>query len=221
MSNPALTSAVIANRFKAVLGTQVGGAWPTIAQGSVYMPRDWPVEQINVPILKIQPWKETKESLGKSGIQFTTHLSLEVIGEVSSKASDNDAGAGAVLTALGMFQREIELAVIGDPVLFGGEQPGLIQQMTSVSSQMATVADGKIHRGAVSMTFDMDFYQGTEDFQLPVTTDITRFHLYADLINVASPTGTFVPPMTYTPTPSPRTQGPDGRVEGEIEVSTS
>lgn len=223
MTDTTLTSATIATRFETILKTQVGDplAWPTVAQGRVYLPRDWPVQDVDIPILKIQPWTEHKESLGRNGIQFTTGMSLEVIGEVSRQAEDNDAAAGKVLTALGLFQRQIELAIIGDPVLFGGDQPGLLQQLKSVVSKMATVADGKVHRGAVSMTFEMEFYQGTEDFQLPATTDVEVFHLFADLINVASPTGTFDPPMDYTPTASPRTQGPDGRVEGEVEVSTS
>jgi len=203
------------------IGLDAIGGYPTIAEGRVYMPRDWPVQEVDVPILKIQPPEEDKESLGKNGIQFTTKLSFEVIGEVSRKAEEDDQAAGKVLTALSLFKREIEMAVIGDPVLFGGDDPGLIQELTSVRSKMATKSDGKVHRGAVSMIFEMTYYQGTEDFQQAVVTDVNRFHLYADLINVDDPTGTYVPPMDYTPTPAPRTMGPDGRVEGEVVVDVA
>lgn len=204
----------------AALSTETGSppAYPTVAGSSVYMPKDWPVQQSNVPILKIDQPTETKESLGKSGIKFLSTCHLEVIGEVSSPATSSDASAGAVLTALGIFQREIEVAIIGNPVLFGGSAVGLIEQMKSVTTKMATNADGALVRGAVSMTFEMTYYQGEEDFQQPTLTQIQRFHLYADLINVADPTGTYTPPMDYTPTSEPRTIGPDGRIEGEIEV---
>ena len=217
------TSADILNAIKAALVTPPDPAnlaqLPTVAGDRVFMPRDWPVQDYDVPIIKIQAPSEDKISKGRNGIQFDTTTSVEILAEVSAPAEDNDAAAGKVLTALGMFQRQIELAVIGDPTLFGGDQVGLVQQLSRVSSKMATRADGKVHRGALSMTFDFEFYQGTEDFQLPKTVDIETFHLFADLINVASPTGTFVPPMDYTPTPSPRTDGPDGRVEAEIEFS--
>lgn len=225
------TSQMIADRFQAAFLTQpTASTWPTIAAQRVYMPRDWPVQEVDVPILKIGSWTETKESSGKAGINFTTTMFLEVIGEVSRTAEENDQAAGKVLTALGMYQREIELAIIGDPVLFGGlwpdwgtytggDKPGLIQELKSVETKMITKADGKVHRGSVSMIFEMNFYQGTDHFQQPVTVDITRLHLYLDLINVADPLGTYVPPMTYTPTAPPRTVGPDGRVEGELDIT--
>lgn len=193
--------------------------WVTIAQDRVFLPRDWPVQEIDVPILKFQAPAENKESLGKSGIQFTTTGEFEIIGEVSRPAEDNDAAAGKVLTALMMFARQVEMAVIGDPILFGGDVPGLIQQLQTVTTQYATKADGKVHRGAFSMKFSFNWYQGTEDFQLPTTVDLDTLHLFADLINVADPSGTYTPPMNYQPTPAPRTDGPDGRVEGEIEVT--
>jgi hypothetical protein len=228
-----VTSADIAARFKGALTTQpTPTTWPTIAAARVYMPRDWPVQEVDIPILKIGPWTEVKESNGKAGITFTTTMHLEVIGEVARAGAENDESAGKVLTALGLFQREIELAIIGDPVLFGGlwpaigddpggDRPGLIQQLRSVDTKMATRADGTHHRGAVSMTFEMNFYQGTEDFQLPVTVDIDHLHLYLDLINVADPSGTYIPPIPYPVVPAPRDHGPDGRIEGELDVPTS
>lgn len=220
------TTPDIMERMRLALVTQkTPDTWPTVARDSVFMPRDWPVQDdattSDLPIIKIQPPSEVKESKGKFGIQFDTTASIELIAEVSRKAEENDAAAGKVLTALGLIQRQIELAIIGDPILFGGDQPGLVEQLRSVNTKMATRADGKVHRGALSMTFDFVFYQGTEDFQLPVTVDVDSFHLFADLINVADPLGTYTPPMTYTPTPAPRTDGPDGRVEGEIVVDVT
>lgn len=193
------------------------GEFPTVAGASVYLPRDWPVQQTQVPILKIGLPTDDKESLGKSGIKFNTTTSIEVIGEVSAAAEDSDAGAGKVLTALLLFQREIELAVIGDPLLFGGDSAGLIEQLQSVHTKYAQTAEGALHRGAVSVTFNFTFYQGEEAFQQPKLTPVERWHLYADLINVADATGVYAPPMPYVPTPAPRTDGPDGRIEGEID----
>jgi hypothetical protein len=212
--------AIVAASYAALL-RQTNGSYPTVALGNVFLPRDWPVPETDQPILKISPPTENKESLGKGGIQFLTSVSFELIAEVSAPALENNASAGKVLTALALFQREIELAIIGDPVLFGGDSPGLVEQLRSVQTKTATTSAGELQRGALSMVFDFTFYQGTEDFQLPVTVDIDRFHLYVDLINVADPLGTYVPPLPYTPTPAPRTDGPDGRIEGEFEVSTS
>lgn len=227
------TSQMIAERFQSAFLTQpTPKTWPTIAGNRVYLPRDWPVQEVDVPILKIGSWSENKESNGKAGITFTTTAFLEVIGEVSRTAEEDDQAAGKVLTALGLYSREIELAIIGDPVLFGGlwpdwgaytggDKPGLIQELKSVETKMITKADGKVHRGSLSMIFEMNFYQGTDHFQQPVTVDIDRLHLYMDLINVADPSGTYVPPIPYPVVPAPRDHGPDGRVEGEIEVSTT
>src|SRR5579872_2450516 len=97
------------------LTTQENGSYPTIAGQSVFMPRDWPVQQIDVPIIKISPPEEDKESTGRAGINFETTCTVELILEVSAKAESDDAAAAKVLTALAMFQREVELAVIGNP----------------------------------------------------------------------------------------------------------
>jgi hypothetical protein len=204
-----------------------GPTFPTPANDKVYLPLTWPTDPVAEPILKISVPEEIKDGLGKSGIQFTTGCTLEVIGEVSATAKPDNAEANDVWTALGMFQRDVELAVIGNPVLFGGGvivagevtgAPGLVERLKSVHTKYAVNSEGQMTRGAFSMTFDFEFYQGTEDFQTPPTVDIDRFHIYADLINVADPSGTYDPPMDYTPTPAPRTQGPDGRIEGEAEI---
>lgn len=202
----------------AALTRKVNNSWPTIAQDQVYLPRDWPVQQAQVPILKIMPPTEIKEGQGNAGINFETTATVELVLEVSRPAEPDDIGAAKLLTGLTLFQREVELAVIGDPTLFGGAGPGLVERLRSVQTKTVLNDDGTLHRGAMSMIFDFVFFQGTEDFQQPQMTDLDRFHLYADLINVADPSGTYVPPMDYVPTPAPRTAGPDGRVEGEAEV---
>ncbi len=200
------------------LTRKVNDSWPTIAMDRVYLPRDWPVQPVENPIIKIAPPSELKEGQGNAGIQFETTCTVEIILEVSRAAELNDQGAVKVLTGLTIFQREVELAVIGDPTLFGGAGPGLVERLKTVQTKIVLNDDGQLHRGALSMIFDFVFYQGTEDFQVPQMSDLDRFHIFADLINVADPTGTYIPPMDYQPTPAPRTMGPDGRVEVELEV---
>lgn len=208
--------------IQAALATQDpdSGNWPTIAEGRVYMPRDWPVTDEIIPIIKIQPPSETKEAIGNSGIKFLTTTRIKVFGQVSAPAEANDGAAGKVLMALSLFQRQIELAVIGNPILFGGDQPGIIQQLRSVQTEMGQNSDGKLHRGELGMEFAFDFYQGEADFQQQPLIPMEVLRLYMDLINVADPTGTYVPPpeLNYTPVPPPRTHGPDGRIEGEAEI---
>lgn len=202
----------------AALTRKVNDSWPTIAQDQVYLPRDWPVQPSQNPIIKIAPPSEVKEGQGNAGINFETTCTVEVLLEVSRPAESGDVGAAKLLTGLTIFQREVELAVIGDPTIFGGEGPGLVERLKTVQTKIVLNDDASLHRGAMSMVFDFVFFQGTEDFQQPQMSDLGRFHLYADLINVADPTGTYIPPMDYQPTAAPRTVGPDGRIEGELEV---
>lgn len=183
----------------------------TAAGDQVFAPRDWPTTPIETPILLIQSPTEHKESLGRSGAQqFTTTITIRVVGRLTGKAETGDAGAAAVLAALGVLQGQIERAVINSYDLTRA-----IQQIAAVDVQNGVKADAELHLGELVMDFHLETYEGPEDFAPIAATPIEEMAIFADLVNVFSPTGTFDPalePFTAA-RPAPRTEGPDGRPE--------
>lgn len=191
-------------------------AYPTAAEDRVFCPRDWPSTTDGYPMLKISSPKEMKQGLGPNGPQFSTTTTVRVSGIVTAKPKKKDAGAAVAQAAIGVLQRQIELAVINDYQLFL-----VIEEMVSVDVDSKVTDQGESHLGEVTMDFSMKFPQGPEDFKPPALSTITEISVFADCIMPASKTGTFAPDMPgYTPTPAPRTQGPDGRTEVQLDLKT-
>lgn len=199
----------------ALLGPQ-GGPAATGAGVNVFSPRDWPTTTDEMPIILVQSPSETKESLGRSGAQqFTVTATIRVVARVKALAQTGDQGAMAALAAIGVLQRQIEVAVINDYDL-----DQVIQQIASVAVKNGVSSEAEVHVAELVMDFAFEFYQGPEDFAPVVATPIDQLAVFADLVNVFSPTDTFDPalePFTAA-TPAPRTEGPDGRPEASISV---
>lgn len=188
------------------------GHYPTGLAANVFAPRDWPITSDEMPIGLLQSPSEHKQSLGRSGAQqFTVNATFRLVVRVSGKAQAADAGAAAVLAVLAVLQRQIEVAVINNYDL-----ELQIQQIASITVTNGVSKDGELHFGELVMDFDLEFYQGPEDFAPIAATPMDELALYADLVNVYSPTGTFdagLEPFDAA-LPSPRGSGPDGRPEG-------
>lgn len=185
----------------------------TAAGTAVFAPRDWPTTPGEMPILLIQSPTEHKQSLGRSGAQqFTTTVTIRVVGRMTAKAQSGDAGAGALLTALGLLQGQIEVAVINSYDLTCE-----IQQIAAVDVSNGVSSAAELHLGELVMDFHLETYEGPEQFAPVAASPIEQMALFADLVNVYSPTGTFDPALEpfNAATPSPRTSGPDGRPEGK------
>lgn len=183
-----------------------------VAVGAWFAPRDWPTTPAEMPIGLIQSPSEHKQSLGRSGAQqFTVTATIRLVVRAWSKAQTGDAGAAAVLAVIGAIQRQIEIAVINSYDL-----TQVIQQISAIRVQNGVSADADRHVGELVMDFDLEFYQGPEDFHPIDGSAFDEVAVYMDLVNIYSPTGTFDPslePFTGVATPSPRTSGPDGRPE--------
>lgn len=186
----------------------------TAAGANVFTPRTWRTPPAAMPFLMIQSPSETKQNVaGRTGPgEFWTVGRFRIVGRVYAKAdvADPTGAAIAAEAAVSVLKRQIEVAVINaDPIRRA------IQQCVSVESVTDVKSDGGLTFGEVEMTFSLEYYQGPEDFA-PVASDpFEEFAIYADLINVYSPTGTFDPslePFTAA-TLAPRTSGPDGRPE--------
>ncbi|MES2034992.1 MAG: phage tail protein [Pseudomonadota bacterium] len=204
-------TAVTSDLLQALIVAAVSAADATAVGGNWFAPRDWPTAPQEMPIGMVQSPAEHKQSLGRSGAQqFTVTATIRLVVRAWSKATAGDAGAAAVLGALGVIQRQVEIAVINS---FSLTQ--VIQQISAIRVQNGVSADADRHMGELVIDFDLEFYQGPEDFAPIVGSPLTELAIYADLVNVFSPTGTFDPALEPfdVATPSPRTSGPDGRPE--------
>lgn len=196
------------------------GDYPTGIAGNWFSPRDWPTTPGEMPIGMVQSPKERKEGLGRSGApQFTVTTTIRLVARVTAKAATGDAGAMAALSAIATLQRQIEIAVINDY-----ELRRHIQQYTSVDVVNGVKDEAEYHVAELVMDFALEFYQGPEDFQPTAGTPIEQLTIYADLVNVFSPTGDYsgtdeglLFPAEIMP--SPRTAGPDGRAEGVVFIA--
>lgn len=172
------TAADIVDLVEAALRTPAA----TEAGDSVFRPGDWPAQPDSYPLLKLRIVSENKQSITRSGsVQFTTTLTLRIIGEVSAPVSLEDpAGASVAEAALLRLSRQVEVAVIGSYPL-----ELQIQQISSVSTQFAFNGETATHLAGIQKDLTIEFYEGAEDFAQPHTDDLTRLtlgdHLDLDL----------------------------------------
>lgn len=188
----------------------------TDAGQNVFSALDWPTWNGSYPILYLQTPVEDKESLGRNGgPQFTVTATLKVSARVQTPAQANGAGAAAAVAALEALQRQIELALINNPTLMRE-----LQQFPFVRSEMKVSAEGEQNLGELVMDVGMEFYQGPEDFFPIATTPLEQITVDLDATNVFDANGTYAnPPFPDAVLPAPRTQGPDGRAEGGLDIS--
>lgn len=184
----------------------------TVAAARVYTPRTWPTTADEMPVLLVQSPSEEKVSEGRVTAQsFTVLATIRIVGRIYAKAGAGDAGAIAAQAALGVLKRQIAIAVINDyEIRRHIQQYKFVRSMARVDSQQ-----GGLVFGELVMDLGLEFYQGPEDFA-PVEGDpLEEIAIYADLLNIFSPTNIFAgTPFAADATPPPRTSGPDGRAEG-------
>lgn len=187
----------------------------TAALNNVFSPRSWPTAAGVMPIILVQSPSEEKLSLGRSGAsQFTCVTTVRVVARVYAKEGSGDAGAKAALAAVAVLKRQIEVAVLNNQDL---RDLG-VQQFKRVRSISDVKSEGEVSFGELVMDFDLEFYQGPEDFHPLASDDFNELAIYFDLLNVFSPSGDFEGDPQATPfaadaVPAPRTTGPDGRAE--------
>lgn len=192
-------------------------AAPTGAGTKVYPPKDWPTKPELYPIILVGWTDDDKESLGPNGPQYDVTTTIRVSAKVQSLPEADDAGAAACLAAIGVLKRQIEVAIIARYSLYR-----IINEIGSVRSKVDVRNEGEQHVGEVTMDFAMKYPQLADDFAPVMSSPIGEIAIFADLLNVADPSGTYVPPFDYAVEPAPRTEGPDGRVEAGavIELPT-
>lgn len=142
----------------------------TAAQSRVYKPGDWPTQDGGYPIVKMRLVHEQRASLGRGGaIEFTTVATIRIAAEVSGFASVDDVGATGVESQLWALKREIEVAIVNSYPL-----TRLIQNIPTMTSQLAFNSDAATHVAGVQIDLSLEFYEGPESFAPVVSDDLTE-----------------------------------------------
>lgn len=191
----------------------------TAAGANVFTARDWQTPAAQMPVILVQSPNERKETVsGRNGpAAFNVMGTFRIVARVYAKAEAGDAGAMAALAAVQLLQRQIEVAVINAAPIWE-----LVQQFSWVEVTN-TVKKEEYHFGELIMDLGLEFYQGADAFAQVVSDPFAELHVFADLVNVYDPAG------DYSGTevsqlfpgaimPSPRTSGPDGRVEAGAAI---
>lgn len=193
----------------------------TDAGGEVYSPFDWPTAPDSYPLILVHCRRERRVSLGPNIPQFDVYATLEITARTKSPALVGDEGSKVALAAVEALKGQIEVALINNPTIWADPNGGQrIEQFSSVDSEVNTSSEGDMPMAELLMNIDVKFYQGPEDFYPIVGDPLTSVGVHVDTVNVFDPTGTYPdPPFPEQVNPAPRTEGPDGRDEGTLEIS--
>lgn len=173
---------------------------------NVVSPGDWTVAPEKVPTVQVRCTESIKESKGNAGpVAFDTDVIIEVRAIVSALSAE------AAQDAIEQLGADIEDAIFRAPLI-----DAVVQSFRVVPSRTEITAHQALHYGAMTWAVRCQVY---ERFLPEITAVLAEINLTADLTNVADPSGTYPDPaFPAAVTPAPRTQGPDGRAEGEVNV---
>jgi hypothetical protein len=178
----------------------------TLAGQSVFSPRDWPTWSGNYPAILVQTPRERKESVARGMPQFTTTVTMTVIGRVDG------TDEGRVEADLESLCEQIEQAILTNHDLVQ-----LTQQFSSVDTRMEVTNEGEKHIGEVQMDFAMEFF---EAFQPVISDSLEQVDVHLDLAGPFDAQGTYPDPaFPDAVQAAPRTSGPDGRDEGALTIT--
>lgn len=160
----------------------------TAAGDKVYSPRDWPTHVDDFPVILVSTPYEKKHSLGRNAPQFNTVTTVRVEGRVVGyDKKDGSSGAGLATDALETLHLEIEKAIINNPDIMPE-----IQQFVSVESQTGLDANGNGHVGQVAIHFNVEYYQGPEDFYPLIADDVHEMEIQHQTPQGTDPTGVVI-----------------------------
>lgn len=142
--------------------------YPTAAGARVYEPRDWPSSSSDYPAIFISCPRGQKESLGRNQPQFTTTETIRLLARVDAPADSADGNAGVVQAGLLLIKRQIEVAVIGAPLLMRQ-----IQQISGVTSELGINSGGERHLGELGIEMELEFFEGPDAFCAPAAVAIS------------------------------------------------
>lgn len=197
---------------------QLALAADTVFGENLFSPRARPTGTETMPIGMFRPAKARKENTaGRNGpVLFTCKGAFPFVGRLRAAAQAGDAAAAALDAALGIAQRQLEVAIVNAVPL-----RRLIQAFDTLEVDTNVKREGEWYLGEVILVFHLEYLQDYDDFAQVVTDQITQIATYVDLVNVFSPSDDVSNPdeVTLFPgvaLPAPRTSGPDGRPEAVL-----
>lgn len=215
-------------RIAVVSALQKADLWVDEEPVSINSPGNWSLQHLKddcgLPAILVRTGTEGKASVYRAGLpQFNSSVSIEVMCAVSSTTAEKAQDEIEEL----WFQ--IENILLTDYSIIGS-----VQNVSSVDSKLEIDSSGNDHVAAISAAF---VYEGFEVYdsqsfvnqpnepqqQFPVqpepTVALDQAGIHFDLTNVVDPTGTYPDaPFPNSVTSAPRTQGPDGRDEGFLDI---
>lgn len=161
--------------------------YPTDAEGRVVGPGDLPTQSEQYPIIKLRLVGETKQSIGRSTVEFTTTCNVRVNAEVSSPAELGNVNASQVEAKLWALKRQIEIAIINSYPLFR-----VVQQLASAQAQFSYTSEAATHLAGMQIDLTFEFYEGPESFAPIAADEVDALVIHTD----ADPSVGAVIPLT-------------------------
>jgi len=218
-------------RIAVVSALQKADLWVDDEPVSINSPGNWSLQHLKdecgLPAILVRTGTEGKASTIRAGLpQFNSSVSIEVMCALSSTTAEK------AQDEIEQLWFQIENILLTDYSIIGS-----VQNVSSVDSKLDIDSSGNDHVAAISAAF---VYEGFEVYdsqsfitqpidpqqpepEFPVqpqpTVDLEQAGIHFDLVNVVDQTGTYPDsPFPNSVTSAPRTQGPDGRDEGYIQL---
>ena len=162
---------------------------------------------------------EQKQSINRGMAEFTTTASVVVQGQISA------ATAEAAQDAIEDLAYQVENAI-----LKGYWITSMIQQFSSVQTEIEVTADGRRQLAGFKMTLSAETFEAFDPTVAapvgpawppadPVIAPFQEMQVHLDMVNPFDSNGTYPnPPFPGSVLPAPRTSGPDGRDEGALDI---
>lgn len=213
-------------RIAVVSALKKADLWVDDEPVSINSPGNWSLQHLKddcgLPAILVRTGTEGKASTIRAGLpQFNSSVSIEVMCALNSTTAEK------AQDEIEQLWFQIENILLTDYSIICS-----VQNVSSVDSKLDIDSSGNDHVAAISAAF---VYEGFEVYdsqapdsqqpepEFPVqpqpTVDLDQAGIHFDLVNVFDQTGTYPnSPFPNSVTSAPRTQGPDGRDEGYIQL---
>lgn len=189
---------------------------------TVQSPGDWATPSEKMPVALVRVTSDRKESVVKQAPEFTTTVTLEV--QLRAQGLTETAAQDA-LEAWGY---QVEQALFTNYALVA-----MCQQIATADTDVEITAEGAQHIGAQTMRVECEMFESFDPTVTPPaastwpvvpapTVPLDSVGIHLDMASPFDPNGTYTPSTdapAYTPTPAPRTTGPDGRDEAALDIN--
>jgi hypothetical protein len=214
--------------FMRGLAANVLGATNIVAPSSILIHPDWPTMSPVYPALLVYTRSERKESKLRGPPEYDTTLPLTI-----GIRFEGDS-APAALAGAEALEETVEAALLSS-------QPFMtqLQQVAFIDKSIEVTSGGKKHLAEITLDLGLEYFEAFEwnctgtnglgYFPIPESPpailsgpviNLLQVNVTLDSINVFDPTGTYPPgEFASSVTPAPRTQGPDGRAEGTLQIT--